>query len=197
LIKKADKKPVELGNVTKKVHKTILTVLDMHFACKCDEFTVKQSKEIDKLGIIMEAHLNVLWNLTQAILYENSRGSLMRKQHGTSHIGDFIRHFCPIIYADTDSFKSSHKKYTTGVWRGTSKRLDTLVKALTTASVLQSCAGHLKFYTTLQREDGITKCLKEFGPRTIGDCLVIHAFGNIFDIRFVVTSQLIQMVLIF
>ena len=107
--KKADKKPVELGNVTKKIHKTILAVLDMYFACKCDEFTVKQSKEIDKLGMIMEAHLNVLWNLKQAILYENSRGSLMRKPHGTAHIGDFIRRFGPIIYADTDSFESSHK----------------------------------------------------------------------------------------
>ena len=41
---KNDKKPVELGYVTKKVHNTILAVLDMHFACKCDEFTVKHSK---------------------------------------------------------------------------------------------------------------------------------------------------------
>jgi len=57
---KTDKKPVELGNVTKKVYKTILAVLVMYFACKCDEFKVKQSKEIDKLGMIMEAHLNVL-----------------------------------------------------------------------------------------------------------------------------------------
>jgi len=45
---------------------------------------------------------------------------LMRKPHGTAHIGDFIRHFGPIIYAVTDYFESSHKKYTTGVWRGTS-----------------------------------------------------------------------------
>ena len=102
---KNEKKPVELGNVTKKVHNTILAVLDMFFACKCDEFTVVQPKEIDKLGMIMEAHLNVLWNLKQAIMYENSRGSLMRKPHGTAHIGDFIRRFGPIIYADTDSYE--------------------------------------------------------------------------------------------
>ena len=187
---KNDKKPVELGNVTKKVHNTILAVLDMYFACKCDEFTVKQSKEIDKLGMIMEAHLNVLWNLKQAIMYENSRGSLMRKPHGTAHIGDFIRRFGPIIYADTDSFESSHKNFTTGVWRGTSKRLGTLVKEMTTASVIQSCAGHLKFYTTLHREDGITKCLEEFGPKHVGDCLVINSIGNISDICFIATSQL-------
>jgi hypothetical protein len=31
---------VELGNVTKKIHNAILAVLDMHFACKCDEFTI-------------------------------------------------------------------------------------------------------------------------------------------------------------
>jgi len=73
------------------------------------------------------------------------------------------------MYADTDSFELSHRKYTTGVWRGTSKRIGTLVKVMTTASIIQSCARHLKFYTTLQREDGITKCLKDLGPKTIGD----------------------------
>ena len=148
---------MELGNDTKKVHNAIIASLDMYFACKCDEFTIKQTEEIDKLGKIMEAHLNVLWNLKQAIMYEDPRGTLMRKPHGTAHIGDFIRRFGPIIYADTDSFESSHKTYTTGVWRGTSKRLGTLVKEMTTASVIQSCAGHLKFYTTLQEDNGITK----------------------------------------
>jgi len=64
------------------------------------------------------------------------------------------------------------------------------VKEITTASVIQSCGGHLKFYITLQREDGITKCIKVFGPKTIGDGLVINAFGNISDIRFIATSQL-------
>jgi len=31
------------------------------------------------------------------------------------------------------------------------------VKEITTASVIQSCAGLLKFYTSLQQDDGITK----------------------------------------
>ena len=38
-------KIVELGNVTKKVHNTILAVLDLHFVCKCDEFTIKKTEE--------------------------------------------------------------------------------------------------------------------------------------------------------
>ena len=97
-------KIVELGNVNKKVRNTIFAVLDLYFACKCDEFTIKQTEEIDKLGMIMEAHLNVLWNLKQAIMYEAPRGTLMRKPHGTAHIGDFIRRFGPIIYADTDFY---------------------------------------------------------------------------------------------
>ncbi len=153
-------KPVELGNVTKKVHKAILALLDMYFACKCDEFTLEQTYEIDRLGMIMEDHLEIIWNLKQAIMFEDPRGTKMRKPHGTCHIGDFIRRFGPCIYADTDSFESSHKKFTTTVWRGTSKRLSTLVKEMTAASVTQSCAGHLKFYTTLKAEDGISKCLK-------------------------------------
>ena len=61
---------------------------------------------------------------------------------------------------------------------------------MTTASVIQSCAGHLQFYTTLQHNKGITKCLEEFGPITIGDGLVIKAFDNISDIRFIATSEL-------
>ena len=68
-------KPVELSNVTKKVHTTILAVLDMYFACKCDEFTLQQTYEIDRLGMIMEAHLEILWNLKQAIMFEDPRGT--------------------------------------------------------------------------------------------------------------------------
>ena len=183
-------KPVELSNVTKKVHTTILAVLDMYFACKCDEFTRQQTYEIDKLGMIMEAHLDILWNLKQAIMYEDPRGTKMRKPHGTCHIGEFIGRFGPCIYADTDSFESSHKKYTTAVWRGTSKRLSTLVKEMTTASIIQNCVGHLNFYTSLQSENGISKCLKTFGPKPGKDGLVINAFGHVSDIRFIATSDL-------
>jgi len=44
----------------KLVELVIIAVLDMYLDCKCDEFTTKQTEEIDKLGIIMEPHLNVL-----------------------------------------------------------------------------------------------------------------------------------------
>jgi len=54
-------------------------------------------------------------------MYEDPRGTLMTKPHGTAHIGEFIRRFGPLIYADTDSFKSSYKKYTTGLERHKSK----------------------------------------------------------------------------
>jgi hypothetical protein len=60
---------------------------------------------------------------------------------------------------------------------------------MTTASVIQSHSSHLKFFTTLQQDNGITKCLKEFGPKTIGDGLVINAFPNVTDIRFIITSE--------
>ena len=103
-------KPVELITVTKKVYNAILAVLDSYFACKCDEFTFQQTYEIYKLGIIMEAHLDILWNLKQAIMYEDARSTKTRKPHGTCHIGEFIRRFGPCIYADTDSFESSHRE---------------------------------------------------------------------------------------
>jgi len=51
----------------------------MYFACKCDELTIKQTEEIDKLGMIMEAHLEFLW-------YLKHRDTFMRKPHGTAHL---------------------------------------------------------------------------------------------------------------
>ena len=181
---------VQLGNVTKKVHNAIIAVLDMYFACKCDEFTIKQTYELEKMGTIMEAHLLILWNLKQTVMYEIPRGTLMRKPHASSHIGEFIRKFGPIIYADTDVFESSHKSFTTGVWRGTSKRLSTLVKEMTIASIIQSHSGYLKFYNTLLPTNGISECLAQFGPRAGSDGLTINAFTNLSDIRFIATSKL-------
>lgn len=184
------KPPVDLGNVTKKVHNAILAVLDMYFACNCSEYTIQQTFQIEKLGTIMEAHIQVLWNLKQAIMYEKPRDILMRKLHAHNHIGEFIRQFGPILFADTDAYESSHKFFTTGVWRGTSKKLGTLTKEMFTASMIQTMAGHLKFYATLSSEDGISNCKQKFGPKIVSDGLIINAFTNVADIRFVVTSVL-------
>ena len=188
--KKVKRDPVELGNVTQKVQNAILSVLDMYFACKCDEFTDSQIDSLDNMGTKMEAHIKVLWSLKQGIMYEEPRETLMRKLHSHNHIGEHIRWFGPIIYADTDAYESAHKFFTTGVWRGTSKRLGTLNKEMSTASVIQSHAGHLNFYTTLLKDDGVAKCQKSFGPKLVSEDLVINPFTNICDIRFTITSEL-------
>jgi len=49
---------------------------------------------------------------------------------------------------------------------------------MTTACIIQFCAGHLKFYTTLQQVDGINKCLEDFRANPGIDGLVINAFTN-------------------
>ena len=61
---------------------------------------------------------------------------------------------------------------------------------MSTASVIQSHAGHLNFYTTLLKVDGIARCQKAFGPKVINEGLTINPFTNICDIRFVITSDL-------
>ena len=67
-------KPVrELGNVTQKVHNAILAILDMYFACKCNEFTEEQIQILEEMGTKMEAHIKILWNLEQAIMYEKPK----------------------------------------------------------------------------------------------------------------------------
>ena len=188
--RKVNREPVELGNVTKKVQNAILSILDMYFACKCDEFTDSQIDSLDNMGTIMEAHIKVLWSLKQGIMYEEPRETQMRKLHAHNHIGQHIRLFGPIIYADTDTYESAHKFFTTGVWRGTSKRLGTLNKEMSTASVIQSHAMHLNFYTKLLKDDGISQCQKAFGPKVTNDSLTINPFTNVCDIRFVITSDL-------
>jgi hypothetical protein len=181
--------PVELGNVTTKVRNAILSVLDMYFACKCNEYTKKQIENLDNMGSRMIAHIKVLWNLKQAIMYEVPREILMRKIHAPDHIPKHINQFGPMLYADTATYESSHKHYTTGVWRGTSKRHGTLVKEMTTASVIQSCAGHLNFYTTLKQMDGVSNCQQKFGPKPGSDDFTINPFTNVCDIRFIITSD--------
>ena len=58
---KLQKKPVELGSVSKKVQNAIMSVHDTYFACKCNEITENQ------MGIRMIAHTKVLWNLNKLL----------------------------------------------------------------------------------------------------------------------------------
>jgi len=59
------------------------------------------------------------------------------------------------------------------------------VKVLTTFSVIQSCVGHLQFYAFWQQNNGITKCLEDFGQNLGSDGLVINDIrNNVYDIRF-------------
>mgnify|MGYP000526518238 CR=1 FL=1 len=182
-------KPVrELGNVTQKVQNAILAVFDMFFACKCNDFTKEQIKNLEDMGTKMEAHVKILWNLKQAIMYEKPRGVNMRKLHSQNHIGQHIRMFGSIIFADTADFESAHKFLTTGIWRRTSKKLCSLTHELHLASVAQSFSGHLEFYAIL-KEDGVTQCSEKFGPKTAGDDITINPFTKVKDIRFVITSE--------
>jgi len=73
---------------------------------------------------------------------------------------------------------------------GTSNKLGTLNKEMSTASVIQSHAGHLNFYTTLLKQDGIAKSQKSFGPKLLSEGITINPFTNICDIRFIITSEL-------
>jgi len=71
----------------------------------------------------MEAYINVVWSLKQRIMYEVPSETLMRYLHAHNHIGQHIRWFGIIVYADKDAYESAHKIFTTGAWSGTSKKL--------------------------------------------------------------------------
>jgi len=190
--KKLDRDPVELGNATQMVQYAILVVLDMYFACKCEEFTDSQIDSLDTLGIKMEAYIKVLRSLKQGIMYEVPKDTLIRNLPAHNHTGRHIRWFGPIVYAATDAYESAHKFFATGVWRGTSKKLGTLNNEMSTASVIQSHAGHLNFYTTLLKQDGIAKSQKSFGPKLVSVGITMNPFTNICNIGSIIISELVR-----
>jgi len=137
----------------------------------------------------MVAHIKVFRNLKQAIIYDFFREALMGKIHAAQDIPSHINQFDPILFADTATYESGYKYGTNAVWWGISKRLGTLVKEMTKATVIQSHFGHLNIYTTLKQNDGISKYEVKFVPNKESDGITINALTNICDIRFVITSE--------
>ena len=134
---------VRLGNITRKVLNAIDSVLDMFFAYKSGEFTEGLIQILELRGAKMEANINILWNLKQTLCLEPLKVVGMRKLHVHNHLGEHIRRFGPPLFADTDSYESAHKKYTTGLWRNTSRRECDLIKEMTNAVIRQQHCNHI------------------------------------------------------
>ena len=111
---------IRIGNITKKVMSAIDSVLDMYFANKSEEFTVDQVRALEARGKLMEANIKILWNLKQTLLFESVRQVGMRI-HAHNHLGEHTQRFGPPLYANTDSFESAHRKFTTSLWRNSSR----------------------------------------------------------------------------
>ena len=142
---------VRIGNITRKVLNAIDSVLDMYFAYKSDEFTVDQINILKMKGSIMEANIKILWNLKQTLCFETVRHVGMSKLHNHNHYPEHIKRFGAPLYANTDTFESAHRKYTTRLWRNSSRRHGTLNKEMLMASIAQQHNQHLAFYNALFR----------------------------------------------
>ena len=140
---------IRIGNITKKVMSAIDSVLDMYFANKSEEFTVDQVRALEARGKLMEANIKILWNLKQTLLFESVRQVGMRKLHAHNHLGEHIQRFGPPLYANTDSFESAHRKFTTSLWRNSSRRHCSINSEMMDASIIQQHSQHLKFYTDI------------------------------------------------
>ena len=158
---------LRLGNITLKVLNAIDSVLDMFFAYKSEEFTNELILIIEGKGKIMEANINILWNLKQTLCFESLKLTGMRKLHAHNHIGEHIHRFGAPVYADTDSYESAHKKFTTGLWRNSSRRHNGLIKEMTDATIRQQHCSHLRMISELQSWNGTGNFeSKYFAPHT-------------------------------
>ena len=71
-----------------------------------------------------------------------------------NHLGEHIRQFGPPLFADTDSYESAHKKYTTGLWRNTSRREGGLIKEMTNAAIRQQHCNHIRMINEIKSWNG-------------------------------------------
>ena len=126
----------------------------MYFAYKSEEFTNDLIQILEKKGKLMEANINILWNLKQTLCFEPIKLTGMRKLHVHNHLGEHIRRFGAPVYADTDSYESAHKRYTTGLWRNTSRRQNDLIKEMTNATIRQQHCNHIRMISELKKWDG-------------------------------------------
>jgi len=93
----------------------------------------------------MEANIKVLWDLKQALCFEPVRHVGMSKLHNHNNYPKHIKRFGAPVYANMDTFELAHKKYTTRLWRNSSRRHDTLNKEMLLASIAQQHHQHLAF----------------------------------------------------
>ena len=140
---------IKLGNITKKVLKTIDSVMDVYFGYNADEFTYDQIETLRIKGHFMEANIKILWDLKQTLCLESERNVGMPKLHNHNHYPEHIIRFGAPLFANTDSFESAHRKYTATLWRNSSRRHGTLNQEMLMASILQHHNQHLSFYNTL------------------------------------------------
>jgi len=123
-----------LTNVRGKVLRAIECLLDAYFDCKRKEWRPEYLNEFQNKLSNLSIHLLLVWDLKQAIVNPNESKitvNKMRNIHKLEHLSMYIARWGSLIHLDTGTFESYHKTGTTGIWRKTSKRHNTIVKEMT------------------------------------------------------------------
>jgi hypothetical protein len=107
----------------------IQSVLASYFQCKGTAFTESSIKKMKKQFLDCKQKLKKVYALQQKLVRNEDNIneeylSLSRKQHFYLHSVDQnnIQDFGAPVQYDTGPFETSHKFFTTGIWRTTSKR---------------------------------------------------------------------------
>jgi len=123
---------VKLGNVTGKVQRAIVSLLDCYFECKRKVWTEENLKFLERKLKLMYLHVGLLWELKQAVLISSERKlPKMKNLHKHFHFPMFIANMGSLNKCDTSTYESLHKEVTTGMWRNTSRRHGSLIYEMT------------------------------------------------------------------
>ena len=140
---------------SKTILDAIVALLDCYFQAKTEEgFTELTSYNLKQSAKLLYAHLIMLYDLKQTLLFENEKKfPRMIKLHLLEHLTDAIVMFGALGKGNTDSYERNHKLATKAIWESTSKRNITVDMEMIKKSMLYDYNSKIRFLNSLQYYD--------------------------------------------
>ena len=143
---------IRLGNVTAKVQRAIVSLLDCYFECKRKVWTKENLDILEHKLKLMYLHVGLLWELKQAVLLSSTRKlPKMKNLHKHLHFPMFIANMGSLNKCDTSTYESLHKEVTTGMWRNTSRRHGSMIYEMTNLCIRKYHQRHLTLMENMVR----------------------------------------------
>lgn len=166
-----------LGNLTKIVQTTILSLLDLNFSLCRTEFSQSDLVDIQKIASYANNQFENLHRLKSAVLFDMKK-LMMRKNHMLHHVGELIHLFGAVSQFNTESFESAHREYTVGVWEQTSKRHISRNVEMMVGSMTRAHSEHINFKLSMKTLHDKVKYLRMHGPNSYPENIEFSRVGG-------------------